>query len=124
MKVFFRVFLPAAFVLATLVSGADTLKLRNGRVLSGQFVGATSSEACFHTDTQVEFSGVLTFPVAQIATVAFEPAVKPSGMTGGLRPAEKPTGRLLASICEWTARVWTAALNSHSQYFAFARSQK
>ena len=119
MNVFFRVFLPAAFVLASLASGADTLKLRDGRVLSGQFVGATRSEVWFQADNQSEFSGVLTFPVAQIATVAFEPAVKPSGMTGGLRPAERPTSRLLASIYGWMT-----ALNSHSQYFAFARSQK
>jgi len=119
MKAFFRVFLPAVFVLASLASGADTLKLRDGRVLSGQFVGATRSEVWFQADSQGEFSGVLTFPVAQIATLAFEPAVKPSGMTGGLRPAERPTSRLLAYI-----REWAAALNSHSQYFAFARSQK
>ena len=119
MKAIFRVFLPAAFLLATLVSGADTLKLRDGRVLSGQFVGATRSEVWFQADNQGEFSGVLTFPIAQIATLAFEPAVKPSGVTGGLRPAEHPASGLLASFGGWLA-----ALKSHSQYFAFARSQK
>src|SRR5579864_8471115 len=113
MKPFFRVFLPAEFVLASLASGADTLKLRDGRVLSGQFVGATRSEVWFQADNQGEFSGVLTFPIAQIATVAFEPAVKPSGVTGEIRPAENPASRMLAVICEWTGRQWMTVMNSH-----------
>jgi hypothetical protein len=125
MKTFFRVCLPAAVLLASLASGADTLKLRDGRSLTGQFVGATRSEVWFQADNQGEFSGVLAFPVAQVASVAFEPALlKPSGL-GEVRPAERPAmnaSRLMASVRAWIAAL--PLLNSHSQYFAFARSQK
>ena len=129
MKVFCSVCLPAAFLLASFASGADTLKLRDGRSVTGQFVGATRSEVWFQADNQAEFSGVLAFPVVQVASVAFEPALlKPSGL-GQIRPAERPAmnaSRFMASI-HASIDAWIAALpllNSHSQYFAFARSQK
>jgi hypothetical protein len=125
MKAFFRVCFPAAFLLASLASGADTLKLRNGRSVTGQFVGATRSEVWFQADNQAEFTGVLAFPVAQVASVAFDPALmKPSGLSGGIRPAERPamnTNRLMASVREWIAAL---PLYSHNQYLAFVRSQK
>jgi hypothetical protein len=125
MKAFFRVWFPAAFLLVSLASGADTLKLRNGRAVTGQFVGATRSEVWFQADNQAEFTGVLAFPVAQVASVAFDPALmKPSGLSGGIRPAERPamnTSRLMASVREWIAAL---PLYSHNQHLAFIRSQK
>jgi hypothetical protein len=128
MKVFCSVCLPAAFLLASFALGADTLKLRDGRSLTGQFVGATRSEVWFQADNQGEFSGVMAFPVAQVASVAFEPALlKPSGL-GAIHPTERPAmnASFMASI-RASVHAWIAALplsNSQSQYFAFARSQK
>jgi hypothetical protein len=133
MKVFCSTCLPAAFLLASFASGADTLKLRDGRSLTGQFVGATRSEVWFQADNQGEFSGVMAIPVAQVASVAFEPALlKPSGL-GAIHPTERPAmnaSRFMASVhasIQASVRAWIAALplsNSHSQYFALARSQK
>ena len=52
---------------------ADTLKLRDGRVLSGQFLGATRSEIWFQRDVPGEVLGKEAFPVLQVESLIFGP---------------------------------------------------
>src|ERR1700680_4891432 len=52
---------------------ADTLKLRDGRVLSGQFLGATRSEIWFQRDVPGEVLGKEAFPVMQVESLTFGP---------------------------------------------------
>jgi hypothetical protein len=52
---------------------ADTLKLRDGRVLSGQFLGATRSEIWFQRDVPGEVLGKEAFPVMQVESLIFGP---------------------------------------------------
>ena len=63
-------------VLAGLISigaRADTLKLRDGRILSGQFLGATRSEIWFQRDVPGEVLGKEAFPVLQVESLTFGP---------------------------------------------------
>jgi hypothetical protein len=119
MKKFSRVCLTAVFMavfmFAPLAVAGDSLKLRDGRSLSGQFVGATSSEVWFHADGEGEFSGTRAFPVGQVSSVVFDSAMKPSGLSSQTTGAS----RMFASLREWISK-----FSQRSQYFAFVRSQK
>ena len=48
---------------------ADTLKLRDGRILSGQFLGATRAEIWFQRDVPGEVLGKEAFPVMQVESL-------------------------------------------------------
>lgn len=59
--------------LACFSANADTLKLRDGRILSGQFLGATRSEIWFQRDMPGEILGKEAFPVMQVESLTFGP---------------------------------------------------
>jgi len=52
---------------------ADTLKLRDGRTLSGQFLGATRSEIWFQRELPAEVLGKEAFPIMQVESLTFGP---------------------------------------------------
>src|ERR1700675_1653123 len=58
---------------------ADTLKLRDGRTLSGQFLGATRAEIWFQRDVPGEVLGKEAFPVMQIESLTFGPGAQAVG---------------------------------------------
>ena len=59
--------------LICMVASADTLKLRDGRTLSGQFLGASRSEIWFQRDVPGEVLGKEAFPVMQVESLTFGP---------------------------------------------------
>jgi hypothetical protein len=59
--------------LLCIATRADTLKLRDGRTLSGQFLGATRAEIWFQRDVPGEVFGKEAFPVMQVESLTFGP---------------------------------------------------
>src|ERR1700674_793435 len=55
---------------------ADTLRLRDGRTLSGQFLGATRAEIWFQRDVPGEVLGKEAFPVLQVESLTFGPSAQ------------------------------------------------
>src|ERR1700692_3083457 len=55
---------------------ADTLRLREGRTLSGQFWGATRAEIWFQRDVPGEVLGKEAFPVMQVESLTFGPGAQ------------------------------------------------
>src|SRR5258708_13624025 len=70
MRALFQIVL---IVLTCLVASADTLRLRDGRTLSGQFLGASRSEIWFQRDVPGEVLGKEAFPVMQVESLTFGP---------------------------------------------------
>jgi hypothetical protein len=113
------------FALALIAYGADTLQLRDGRTLTGQFVGATRVQVWFQQDGQAETAGPAVFPVAQVVSVGFDPAGSPLGPSAELKPLAKAPLQP-ASILEWVARLqrnYGASFfpQPKVQYFAFTK---
>jgi hypothetical protein len=50
---------------------ADTIKLRDGRVFSGQFLGATRTEIWFQHDTPGEIIGTAAYPIPEVQSLTF-----------------------------------------------------
>jgi hypothetical protein len=71
---FMRMLFQLALIGVMCIAGrADTLKLRDGRTLSGQFLGATRAEIWFQRDVPGEVLGKEAFPVMQVESLTFGP---------------------------------------------------
>jgi len=70
MRVLFQL---ALIGLMCIAARGDTLKLRDGRTLSGQFLGATRAEIWFQRDVPGEVLGKEAFPVMQVESLTFGP---------------------------------------------------
>jgi hypothetical protein len=92
MRALFQIVL---ILLTCLIASADTLRLRDGRILSGQFLGATRSEIWFQRDVPGEVLGKEAFPVMQVESLTFGPtaqaAISPPSPQRPLRPAASST---------------------------------
>ena len=75
MKMLFQL---ALIGLLSIAAPADTLKLRDGRTLSGQFLGATRAEIWFQRDVPGEVLGKEAFPVMQVESLTFGPSAQTS----------------------------------------------
>jgi len=53
---------------------ADILRLRDGRLITGQFLGATKSEIWFKDDVPGNVIGAAAYPVEQVESLTFGPA--------------------------------------------------
>jgi hypothetical protein len=74
---FMRVLFQLALIGVMCITGrADTLKLRDGRTLSGQFLGATRAEIWFQGDVPGEVLGKEAFPVMQVESLTFGPGAQ------------------------------------------------
>jgi hypothetical protein len=72
-----RVLFQLALVGMMCIAGrADSLKLRDGRTLSGQFLGATRAEIWFQRDVPGEVLGKEAFPVMQVESLTFGPGAQ------------------------------------------------
>ncbi len=79
MNRFRRAVLLCVIVLVGLpVAKADILRLRDGRMLTGEFLGATKEQIWFQTDAAVNLIGPTVYSVAQVESVTFGPAEKQS----------------------------------------------
>ena len=74
------------FLLKTILLGAialtaraDILRLRDGRMFTGNFLGATRSEIWFQQDTPGQFMGTSAYPVDQVESLTFGPVARQSG---------------------------------------------
>ena len=90
----------ASLVFAGVGLGADTLQLRDGQTITGQFIGATRTEIWFQREGQAEAAAPVAIPIGQITSLAFEPAVKPSGLSSRLKPAAPARA---GSLVDWLA---------------------
>lgn len=75
MKSILRLFL-IGMVCVTL--RADILRLRDGRMITGQFLGATRTEIWFKGETPGDIVGPASYPVDQVESLTFGPAPKQS----------------------------------------------
>jgi hypothetical protein len=98
-KMFFRCAI-ASLVLAGAALGADTLQLRDGRTITGQFIGATRTEVWFQREGQAEAAAPVAIPIGQITSLVFEPTIKPTGLSSQLKPA---TPARAGSLLDWLA---------------------
>jgi hypothetical protein len=88
MRALFQIVL---IVLTCLAASADTLRLRDGRILSGQFLGATRSEIWFQRDVPGEVLGKEAFPVMQVESLTFGPTAQAAISPRSPRPAAAST---------------------------------
>ncbi len=65
------VFALALFTLMCVTAEADMLKLRDGRTVAGQFLGATRTEIWFQRDVPGEGMGTMAYPIAQVESLTF-----------------------------------------------------
>jgi len=66
---------------------ADILRLRDGRMITGQFLGATRSEIWFKAETPGDALGAAAYPVEQVESLTFGPA--PAQLKSAAKPARK-----------------------------------
>jgi hypothetical protein len=66
---------------------ADILRLRDGRMFTGNFLGATRTEIWFQRDTPGQFLGTAAFPVEEVESLTFGPALKQSSAGASLSPS-------------------------------------
>jgi hypothetical protein len=69
---------------------ADILRLRDGRMITGQFLGATRSEIWFKCDTPGNVLGTTAYPVEEVESVTFGPAPKQSKVNDGAKKGSAP----------------------------------
>jgi hypothetical protein len=88
MKAVFKFLRRTAFLIGVaslcLSAQADTLRLRNGQVLSGQFMGATEMAIWFHSDTP-DGTVAAAYPILFVESLTFGPAGR---QTAGVEPGE------------------------------------
>src|SRR5581483_10837709 len=68
---------------------ADILRLRDGRMFTGNFLGATRTEIWFQRDAPGDFIGTAAYPVEQVESLTFGPVAKQSGASA----SDSPEGR-------------------------------
>ncbi|HTS75580.1 MAG TPA: hypothetical protein VMG40_05215 [Bryobacteraceae bacterium] len=61
---------------------ADILRLRDGRMLTGEFLGATKDQIWFQADTPGGLVGPAAYSTAQVESLTFGPAPKQSDAKG------------------------------------------
>jgi hypothetical protein len=61
---------------------ADILRLRDGRMFTGQFLGATKDQIWFETDAPGNTLGPAAFSVVQVESLTFGPDPKQSNAPG------------------------------------------
>ncbi|MBI1749057.1 MAG: hypothetical protein HY234_11860 [Acidobacteria bacterium] len=74
----------AAILLVSPAAWADTLELRNGRVIQGRYLGGSQNNIRFQVNGQVEY-----YPISDVLTLTFGPVAQtpaPGGRYGGRTP--------------------------------------
>src|SRR5579871_2414629 len=64
--------------LVGITARADILRLRDGRMFTGNFLGATRTEIWFQRDTPGDIIGAAPYPVDSVESVTFGPAMRQS----------------------------------------------
>ena len=84
---------PFALLLAlALPASADSIKLRDGTVVEGQFLGASQSEIFFHRTGRSDFLGRLVIPIGQVESLAF--SAPPSSVSASAKAPKSLLGYL------------------------------
>jgi len=94
MKPFKRAaFCPALSILLFLVgliglpvAKADILRLRDGRMFTGEFLGATKDQIWFQADSPVNIIGATAYAIVEVESLTFGPAPKQSGAARTIEP--------------------------------------
>ena len=68
---------------------ADMLRLRDGRLITGQFLGATRTEIWFKDDVPGDVMGAAAYPVEAVESLTFGPA---PGQSKSIHSTKKPVG--------------------------------
>jgi hypothetical protein len=77
----------ALIALTCIAANADILRLHDGRVFAGQFLGATRTEIWFQRDAPGDVLGTVAYPVTQVESLTFSPQSGPIGQASSVRPA-------------------------------------
>ena len=72
---------------------ADILRLRDGRMITGQFLGATRSEIWFKCEIPGDVLGATAYPVEQVESLTFGPTPKQSKADHPVKKASEPAKR-------------------------------
>lgn len=73
---------------------ADILRLRDGRMFTGNFLGATQTEIWFQQDTPGTILGAEGYPVTEVESLTFGPDIKQSNAKAA------PLGRKTAETAQ------------------------
>ncbi len=65
---------------------ADILRLRDGRMFTGEFLGATKNQIWFQADSPVNLIGPTAYAVVQVESLTFGPVPKQSGAAQTIQP--------------------------------------
>jgi hypothetical protein len=71
---------------------ADILRLRDGRMFTGEFLGATKDQIWFQADGAVNLIGPTAYAVTQVESVTFGPVATQSGAVQRVTPSCNVTG--------------------------------
>jgi hypothetical protein len=71
----------AILLAIALTASADVIRLRDGTVVEGQFLGASQSEIWFHRSGATDFLGRLVVPVEQVQSLVFSSDAQQSAAT-------------------------------------------
>jgi|HubBroStandDraft_2_1064218.scaffolds.fasta_scaffold615282_2 hypothetical protein len=88
---------------------ADILRLRDGRMFTGQFLGATKEQIWFQSDAPANMIGPTAYSVVQVESLTFGPAEKQSGAAKTAPPS------CIATVCRNPVDVILVALARESQ---------
>jgi hypothetical protein len=88
---------------------ADILRLRDGRMFTGQFLGATKEQIWFQSDTPANMIGPTAYSVTQVESLTFGPVEKQSGAAKTAPPS------CVATVCRNPVDVILVALARESQ---------
>jgi hypothetical protein len=84
MKSILRLFLVG---LVALAARADMLRLRDGRIFTGQFLGATKTEIWFQQSSPGDIMAAQSYPIAQVESLTFGPDIRQSSAEAACKPA-------------------------------------
>ena len=72
---------------------ADILRLRDGRMITGQFLGATRTEIWFKGETPGDVFGAAAYRVEEVESLTFGPAPKQSKVDHKAKKATPPPAK-------------------------------
>jgi hypothetical protein len=73
------------------VAKADILRLRDGRMFTGEFLGATRDQIWFQSDSPVNLIGPIAYAVVQVESLTFGPVSKQSNTAQSAAPSYNRT---------------------------------
>jgi hypothetical protein len=92
--------------LSGVAASADVLKLRDGRAIPGQFLGATRTEIWFQRDAPGEVINTMAYPIVHVESLTFGVDARQSIKADGVAKKASPLGGCSESQGIFTLTAW------------------